>query len=80
MEHTEGGIIRSITAQACDVNKTFVSVSKIVQGGHQVVFDKDGNYMEDKVTREKLWMEEEHGMYAFKLWVKSNGKHESALF
>ena len=66
---TEDGIARGMTAQACAVNKTLMSVSKIVKPGNRVVFDDDGSYIEDKTTGEKLWMTESGGMYSIKLWV-----------
>ena len=78
--HTEDGVARSITAQVCEVNKALLSVSKVVRAGNRVVFDEDGSYIEDKTTGERLWLVEEGGMYALKMWVRSDGKHESAPF
>ena len=60
-----------VTAQVCDVNKALLSISRMVKTGHRVVFDQD-SYVEDKVTGEKMWLTEENGMYAPRLWV--NGR------
>ena len=59
--------------QVCNVNKGFLSVSKIAQKGHRVVFDSEGSYIEDRETRERLWLQEQGGMYVLKVWVKRDG-------
>ena len=66
---TEEGVERKLTAQACDVNKTLMSVSKIAKAGNKVVFDEEGSYIEDKQTNERIWMQRIGGMYSIKLWV-----------
>ena len=70
--HTEEGAMRNITAQVCDVNKALLSVSRMVRAGHRVVFDEE-SYIEDRRTGEKLWLIQEGGMYALKVWVPSAG-------
>ena len=65
------GIARTITAQVCDVNKALLSVRKVMAAGNKVVFDAEGSYIEDKSTGEKMWMEDNRGMFILKLWVKS---------
>ena len=60
-----------MTAQVCNVNKSLLSVKRIVKAGNSVVFDEDGSYIEDKQTGEKMWMEENNGMYILKLWVQA---------
>jgi len=70
----------------CEVNKALLSVSKVVSRGNKVVFgelDDHGNklsYIEDNVTKERLWIEEENGMYALKMWVRRDGKEAEAPF
>ena len=66
----EGGS-KDVTAQVCAVNKALLSVSKAVKAGNRVVFDDDGSYIENKITGERTWMQEEGGMYALKMWVKT---------
>ena len=70
---TEEGITRGITCQVCEVNKPLLSVSKIVKAGNRVVFDSEGSYIEDRRSREKMWLREQGGMYMLKLWVKGKG-------
>ncbi len=70
--HMSDGAQRAVTAQVCDVNKALMSVRKMVAMGNKVVFGGDeGSYVEDKVTGERVWMEEKGGMYTIKLWVRA---------
>ena len=69
MGTSEEGTERNMTAQVCDVNKALLSVKRVVKAGNRLVFDEDGSYIEDKQTGEKMWMEENNGMYILKLWV-----------
>ena len=63
---------REVTAQICDVNKALMSVSKMVAMGNKAVFGGEGgNYVEDRVTGERVWMEEKQGMYTIKMWVRA---------
>ena len=65
-----GGVEKKMTAQVCEVNKPLLSVKKVVTAGNRVVFDPEGSYIEDKQTLEKMWLQEEIGMYMLQLWVK----------
>ena len=66
---SEEGIAREMTAQVCDVNKALLSVSRLVKTDHKVVVDKGGSYIEDNLTGDRLWLDEEGGMFALKMWV-----------
>ena len=66
------GISRQLVAQVCDVNKSLLSVGKMVNAGSRVVFDKRGSYIEDPETGDIMHMEEKHGMYVLKQWTKSS--------
>ena len=66
---TTEGSQRNITAQICEVNKALLSVRKVVSAGNKVVFD-DVSYIEDKNTGEPIMMEDQGGMYVFKMWVQ----------
>ena len=65
------GIARGLIAQVADVNKALLSVSRLVKGGHRVVFDEE-SYIEDKQSGERMWLREDKGMYALTLWVKND--------
>ena len=84
--HSEDGTKRHVLAQVCEVNKALLSVSKMVSHGNKVVFgelDNNGgriSYVEDNTTKERLWIEEENGMFALKVWVRTDGKEAEAPF
>ena len=67
---SDEGMTRHITAQVCDVNKALLSVKRMMAAGNRVVFDAEGSYIEDKSTKEKMWMREDKGLFMLKLWVK----------
>ena len=77
--HDEG-IARTITAQVADVKQPLMSVARLVQAGHRVVFDAPGAYIEQKDSRERIWLHEQGGMYMLKLWVNSTSKPTDAAF
>ena len=71
---TDGeGLARTVTTQVCDVNKPLMSVHKLVQSGHAVMFDENGAYIEHKASGERIWLKESGGMYMLKLWVPAAG-------
>jgi hypothetical protein len=67
---SDEGVARTLTAQVCDVNKSLLSVKKVVKAGNRVVFDDEGSYIEDKGTGERMWLKEEGGMYLLSMWVR----------
>ena len=66
---TGEAVKRNIKAQVCDVNKALLSVSEAVNAGNAVVFRSSGSYIEDDHTGDKMWMDEEGGMFTIKLWL-----------
>ena len=66
---SEGGSVRSITAQVCEVNKALMSVKKVMSSGNRVVFDDEGSYIQSKTTGEVMWLREDKGMFMIKLFV-----------
>ena len=69
---SDEGTTRTITAQVCDVNKPLLSVKKVMSAGNRVVFDDEGSFIEDKVTKEPMWLTEQHGMFMLKMWVQKD--------
>ena len=61
-------VSRQIVAQVCDVKKPLLSVQKIMSAGNKVVFGRNGPYIEDKTTREEMWMKEKGGMFILRVW------------
>ena len=66
---TEDGQVRHFTAQATEVNKPLLSVSRMVAAGNTVVFDSDGSYVVHKETGEWIPLGERGGVYTLKMWV-----------
>ena len=68
--------VRNMTFQVTDVTKALGSVSKIVANGNKVVFDESGSFIENKRSRERLWMREENGVYNLDVYVAPPDCHE----
>ena len=67
---TDGeGLVRNLTAQVCGVNKALLSVHKLNEAGHTVVFQPGAAHIVDGTTGERIWLREHQGMYMLKLWM-----------
>ena len=66
---TDGGVLRSMTAQVTEVNKALLSVAKLVSTGHRAVFDPQLSYIEHCETGEWMPLEENNGTFALRLWI-----------
>ena len=62
---------RSIKAQVCDVNKGLLSVRRMVELGHKVIFAANESYIQDVKTGQRMHLVERKGMYMLKLWTKA---------
>ena len=70
--------MRSMTVQVAKVKKALGSVNSMVRNGNRVVFDLDnlGNdyaYIENKQSKERLWMRAENGVYVLDFLVAPPG-------
>ena len=70
---SDGGLMRQMKAQVCDVNRALLSVHRVVQAGSRVVFSAQGSFVQDEGTGEKMPLEEKGGMYMLKLCVEAQG-------
>ena len=66
--------LRKMTFQVAKAKKALGSVNSMVRNGNRVVFDLDelGNdyaYIENKKSKEKLWMRVENGVYVLDVLV-----------
>ena len=68
---TGENVNRKIKAQVCSVQQGLLSVKKMVDTGHKVVFASEGSYIEDRRTFERMHLTEKNGMFFLKLWTKS---------
>ena len=46
----------------CAVSQALLSVKKVVEVGHRVVFEEENSYIEDVKTKEKMHLQERGGM------------------
>ena len=56
-------VTRNIKAQVCSVQQGLLSVKKMLEVGHRVVFGPTGSYIEDVNTHEKMRLKERNGMF-----------------
>ena len=67
----KGGARRMLTIQICDVSKPLMSVRRMVEMGHTVVFSPTEQYVYDESTGEVMEMDLDGGVYTLKTWVKA---------
>ena len=70
----DGGKVRDMTFQVANVQKALGSVSQMVRRGNRVVFDRDDNgkdlaYIENKRSKERMYMRQEKGVYVLDVLV-----------
>ena len=73
MAYTQEGCQKRIRAQVCEVTKALLSVRRLVEAGNRVVFEEGGSYIEDIYRKERMYLQEKHGMYTLKVWTKGTG-------
>ena len=71
---TQEGVNRNIKAQVCSVQQGLLSVKRMVEGGHRVVFDPEGSYIEDVKAYERMSLKERNGMFFLSLWTKGSSR------
>ena len=71
--HTAEGSARRVTAQVCEVNKALLSVRRMMESGHTVVFSSNGSFIQDDATQEIMHLEDKNGLFTLKAWVKAEG-------
>ena len=65
-----------ITAQVADVHRNLGSVIRMMEAGNRVVFDSDWSYIENKKTKKKTTMRQEHGLMSFDVWIKNQSRQQ----
>lgn len=70
----DGKSLRKMTFQVGKVSKALGSVSQMVDNGNKVVFETDQNgydisHIENRNTREKIWLRRENGVYVLDMMV-----------
>jgi hypothetical protein len=60
--------------QIAAINKPLVSVSKLVESGHKVIFDESGSYILHKATGDIIKMKKERGVFVVDAYVPKQQK------
>ena len=68
------GNVFDITAQSCNnlcKSKYLLSVSRLIQAGHRVVFDAPdtGSYIENRESGQRIWLRQDGGVYYLDLQI-----------
>ena len=67
------GSCRDMRFTVCNVSKALGSVSQMCRTGHRVVFNppwcSEGSYIEHATTGERMWLQEEGGLYVLRTKV-----------
>ena len=72
MKTKEGGGSLIMSFQVVEVHKPLLAVSKLVEAGHKVIFDKDDPHILMS-TNEKVPMRCSGGTYEIEIWVRNTG-------
>ena len=70
---THDGHEISFKAQVTDVHRPLMSVSRICDKGHRVVFESHGGYIESLTTGEKINVRRDHNVYRLQVDVPGSG-------
>ena len=64
------GTAGRILFQVASITKPLVSVSKLVDDGHQVVFDEKASYIIHKASGRKMLLKRERGVFIVEAFVE----------
>ena len=70
------GTWAKLAFQLAAINKPLVSVSKLIDDGWRVVFDKDLSYLLHKESKKVIRMKRERGVFVVDAWVQPEDKTE----
>ena len=71
--HTE----HVMNMQVAGVNRALLSVSRAVDSGNRVIFDRDWSYIENKTTGEKTTITRKGGLYVLDAWIKQRPEDDN---
>ena len=61
---------KKITFQVADVHKPLLSISRCADMGFQCYLGREGGYMEDTMTGERIPLYRIDNLYVMKAWIK----------
>ena len=78
---TKEGAMRDMSFTVCSVTKALGSVSQMCKAGNKVIFNPpwhpEGSYIEHEGTGERLWLEEQGGLYVLQAKVAPQNRQTS---
>ena len=81
---TKEGAMRDMSFIVCSVTKALGSVSQMCKVGNKVVFNPPwspvGSYIEHEQTGERVWLEEQGGLYVLQVKVAPQEKQTSNIY
>ena len=63
---------KSIVFQVADVHKPLLSISRCADMGFYCHLGKDGGYMEDTITGERIPLHRRDNLYVMKTWIRAD--------
>ena len=80
---TKEGATRDMNFAVCSVTKALGSVSQMCRAGNRVVFNPpwshEGSHIEREETGERLWLDEQEGLYVLQVKVVPRNKQTSII-
>ena len=76
---TIDGTWAEIMFQIAAINKPLVSVSKLIEDGHRVIFDEDNSYILRRKTKKIIKMRKERGVFVIDAYVAKSKKPETGF-
>ena len=70
---TNEGQMKSMNMQITDVNRALMSVAKICDAGHTVVFRRDGDLIRNDTSGEETMFRRENNVYRLKVKLSDSG-------
>ena len=81
---TKEGAMRDMSFAVFSVTKALGVVSQMCRAGNRVIFnpplDPEGLYIESEQTGERLWLEEQGGLYVLRAKVAPQDRQTSNLY
>ena len=65
-------LIKKISFQVADVHKPLLSISRIADLGYDCVLGKEGGYLADRISGERIPLQRSDNLYVLKAWVRQD--------
>ena len=70
---TQGsGIMKKVNFQVAEVHKPLLSITRVADMGYDCVLGKDGGYLIDQSSGERIPLYRKDNLYILKAWIKQD--------